>query len=148
INALARGLSGVRVELIEALLALFNAGIVPVVPEQGSVGASGDLAPLAHLALTLIGEGEAVYRGKRMPSARALARARLRPIELEAKEGLALINGTQVMTAIGSLAAPRARNLSRAADAIASLSIEALKGSARPFDPRVARARPHPGHAK
>ncbi len=148
IHALAQGTSGVRLELIEALVALFNEGITPVVPEQGSVGASGDLAPLAHLALTVIGEGEAIFRGKRMASAKALQAAGCKPMELHAKEGLALINGTPIMTAIGGLAAARALRISKSADAIASLSLEALKGSAVPFDERVALARPHPGHAK
>lgn len=148
IHTLSQGLSGVRLELVEALTDLFNAGVIPVVPQQGSVGASGDLAPLSHLALTVIGEGEAFYRGKRMHSAKALKAAGLKPMELHAKEGLALINGTPIMTAVGALVALRARVVSRSADAIAALSVEALKGSIVPFDARIAKARTHPGHAK
>jgi histidine ammonia-lyase len=116
-----------------------------VVPEQGSVSASGDLAPLAHIALALIGEGEVFHDGKRGPTAAALKRARIAPVELEPKEGLALINGTQVMTAVGALALLRAERLAVAADLVGAMTLEALKGSHRAFDARIHRARPHPG---
>ncbi len=148
-NALAKGLSGVRPETLDALVALFNAGVVPVVPEKGSVGASGDLAPLAHLAAVLVGEGEAFVGGgeARLPGREALARAGLRPIVLEAKEGLSLVNGTQMMTAIGAKAAIEARLLLRQADVIAALSVDALLGTDAAFDPRIHAARGHPGQA-
>ena len=103
-NALAVGNSGIRYEVVETLIAMINADVIPLVPEKGSLGASGDLAPLAHIALVLIGLGEAFYQGKRLPGSKAMAAAGLRPVLLEAKEGLALINGTQAMTAIGTLA--------------------------------------------
>jgi histidine ammonia-lyase len=148
IHALARGASGVRPRLLDALLALYEKGIVPVVPEQGSVGASGDLAPLAHLALPLLGLGEAWVDGARLPGGEALARRGLEPIELETKEGLALINGTQVSTATGIAAAARSRNLSLASDVAGALTLEALRGSAVPFDERIAELRPHPGHQR
>ncbi|HET6201965.1 MAG TPA: histidine ammonia-lyase [Planctomycetota bacterium] len=148
LQALAQGRSGVRPELLERLLALFNAGVVPVVPSQGSVGASGDLAPLSHLALPLLGLGEAWVGEERMDGVAALARLGLPPFELEAKEGLSLINGTQVSTAVGIAAAQAARNLSKASDAIGALTLEALKGSSGPFDERLARLRPHPGQAR
>jgi histidine ammonia-lyase len=122
-----------------------NRGLVPRIPSQGSVGASGDLAPLAHLALALIGEGEARFGGSLMPSAEALAKAGLVPIELAAKEGLALINGTQYMAALGGLALRSARRLCTIADIAGAVSLEALKGSQKPFDPRLMRVRPHPG---
>ncbi|MCI0586830.1 MAG: histidine ammonia-lyase [Planctomycetes bacterium] len=148
IQALAQGRSGVRLELVERLLAFLDGGLVPVVPSQGSVGASGDLAPLSHLALPLLGLGEAWVGGKRMDGAAALARLSLPPFELEAKEGLSLINGTQVSTAVGIAAAEAARTLSKSADAIGALTLEALKGSAGPFDERLARLRSHPGHGR
>ena len=116
-NVLAKGFSGCRTELVELLVALLNAGVHPVIPEKGSVGASGDLAPLAHLALVVIGEGEAFYRGERMPGAEALRRAGLQPLPLAAKEGLALLNGTQAMTAVGALAVARALRVVQLADA-------------------------------
>src|SRR6202167_2411164 len=112
-NVLAKGFSGCRTELLELLVTLLNAGVHPVIPEKGSVGASGDLAPLAHLALVVIGEGEAFYCGQRMPGGEALRRAGLQPLQLAAKEGLALLNGTQAMTAVGALAVERARRLVR-----------------------------------
>src|SRR5881227_3291965 len=115
-NVLALGLSGVRLEIIQLLCEMINRRVCPVVPEKGSVGASGDLAPLAHLALSLIGEGEAFFEGERMTSAEALRRARLTPVQLEAKEGLALLNGTQAMHAVGGLALLRAKRLARIAD--------------------------------
>jgi len=146
-NVLAKGLSGVRAELIEMLINLVNRGIHPVVPEKGSVGASGDLAPLAHLALVLIGEGEAFYRRKRISGRDALRRARLAPLRLEAKEGLALLNGTQGMTAVASLALHDAQRLVRLADVAGAMSLEALRGTPAAFDPRIQQARAHPGQA-
>src|SRR5206468_4136462 len=122
-----------------------NRDVVPVVPQQGSLGASGDLTPLAHLALPVIGGGEAVARGTRLPGAQALERAGLRPIHLRAKEGLALVNGTQGMLAVGMLAAHRARALARAADVAAAMTVEAALGTDRPFDERLHALRPHPG---
>jgi histidine ammonia-lyase len=144
-NVLALGLSGIRLEVIELLCELNNRGVVPVIPEKGSVGASGDLAPLAHLSLTLIGEGEAFYRGARMGSADALKRAGLQPVALEAKEGLALLNGTQAMHAVGGLALWRAKRLARVADIAGAMTLEALKGTPAAFDARIHEARPHPG---
>jgi len=144
-NVLALGLSGVRCELIELLCEMLNRRIYPVVPEKGSVGASGDLAPLSHLALSLVGEGEALFEGRRMSSAEALRRARLTPLELEAKEGLALLNGTQAMHAVGGLALLRAQRLARVADVAGAMTLEALKGTPTAFDLRLQNARPHPG---
>jgi histidine ammonia-lyase len=146
-NVLARGHSGVRPLVVERLLELLNRDILPVVPGQGSVGASGDLAPLAHLALALLGEGKVRNRGRLQPASRALERAGLRPLQLLAKEGLALINGTQMMTALGTLALLRGENLARHADLAGALSLEALKGSRRAFDRRIEKLRPHPGQA-
>ena len=144
-NVLALGLSGVRCEVIELLCEMLNRRIYPVVPEKGSVGASGDLAPLSHLALSLVGEGEALFEGRRMSSAEALRRARLTPLELEAKEGLALLNGTQAMHAVGGLALLRAQHLARVADVAGAMTLEALKGTPTAFDLRLQNARPHPG---
>jgi histidine ammonia-lyase len=144
-NVLAKGMSGVRAETLELLVALLNAGIHPLVPSQGSVGASGDLAPLAHLALALVGEGDCRFGGRSLPVSAALAEAGLRPVTLHAKEGLALINGTQLMTAIAGLAAFDVARLARAADVIGALSLDALKGTDAAFDPRIHAARPHPG---
>src|SRR5213596_1632722 len=144
-NVLALGLSGVRCEVIELLCEMLNRRIYPVVPEKGSVGASGDLAPLAHLALSLVGEGEALFEGRRMSSAEALRRARLTPLELEAKEGLALLNGTQGMHAVGGLALLRGQRLARVADIAGAMSLEALRGTPAAFDSRLQDARPHPG---
>ena len=124
---------------------MLNRRVYPVVPEKGSVGASGDLAPLAHLALGLIGEGEAFFEGERMTSAEALRRAHLKPLQLEAKEGLALLNGTQAMHAVGGLALLRAKLLARVADVAGAMSLEALKGTPAAFDLRLQDARPHPG---
>jgi len=146
-QVIALGHSGVRVEIVDALLAMLNRNVVPRIHAQGSVGASGDLAPLAHLALALIGEGEATFDGQRRPAAAALAAAGLTPVELAAKEGLSLINGTQYMTALGALALRDAARLATAADIAGGLSLEALKGSKRPFDERLMRVRPHPGQA-
>jgi histidine ammonia-lyase len=145
-NVLAKGYSGVRLSTLEALVALLNHGVHPVVPSRGSVGASGDLAPLAHLALVLVGEGAAFGRsGSPVAGADALAAAGLAPVTLEAKEGLALINGTQPSTALLALALVSAERLARAADVAAALSIDALRGSARPFEARIHALRPHPG---
>jgi len=143
-NTLAKGHSGIRLETLELLLAMLNRGVYPVVPSQGSLGASGDLAPLAHLALPLIGLGEAVYQGETLPGSAALARAGLAPTTLAAKEGLALTNGTTMMTAIGVLTTVQAENLATVADVAGSLSLEALHGTPRAFDPRIHAARPHP----
>ena len=144
-NVLTLGLSGIRFEIIEILCKMLNCRVCPVVPEKGSVGASGDLAPLAHLALSLIGEGEAFFQGERMESREAFRRAGLEPVELQAKEGLALLNGTQAMHAVGGLALLRAKRLSRVADVSGAMSLEALKGTPVAFDPRLQNARPHPG---
>ncbi len=147
IQDLALGHSGVRFETLDALVDLLNSGLVPVVPEQGSVGASGDLAPMAHLALVLIGEGEAFLDGRRLPGGEALAAAGLKPIRLEAGEGIALTNGTQAMTAIMALAVHDALNLSKTADIACAMSLEVLMGTNTEFDPRIHRLRPHPGQA-
>jgi histidine ammonia-lyase len=144
-NVLALGYSGARTVVGETLIEMLERGVVPVVPEKGSVGASGDLAPLAHLALACIGEGESVYEGERMASAEALSRARIRPLTLEAKEGLALLNGTQALTAVGALALRRAEQLARAADIAGAMTLEALRGTPAAFDERLHKARPHPG---
>ena len=144
-NALASGRSGVRVETVEALLAMLGAGVLPIVPAKGSVGASGDLAPLAHLALGLTGEGRVRYRGRVLSAAKALEKARLKPVSLEAKEGLALVNGVQMSVAVGGLALARALRLARVADLAGAASLDAARGSDAAFDERVIRARPHPG---
>jgi histidine ammonia-lyase len=148
-NVLAKGYSGIRVETLDALLALLNRGVHPRVPSRGSVGASGDLAPLAHLALVLVGEGETLDDGRqaRLPGAEALTRAGLTPVTLEAKEGLALINGTQVSTAVLALALAGVERLCRAADIGAALSIDALMGSMHPFESRIHEPRPFAGQA-
>jgi histidine ammonia-lyase len=146
-SSLRRGHSGVRAELVELLLALLARDVVPVIPRRGSVGSSGDLAPLAHLGLVLIGEGEAVVDGQRMPGGDALARAGLAPIALEAKEGLALINGTHLMAAAGGLAVRDARRVLDAAVVAVALSLEAFKGSTVPFDARLHAVRGQPGQA-
>jgi histidine ammonia-lyase len=142
---LSAGHAGIRVETLEALAALLNAGIIPVVPEKGSVGASGDLAPMAHLALVLIGKGEAFLGEERMSGAQALAAAGLHPIALDAGEGLALTNGTQVMAAITGIAASDALRLAKTADIACSISLEVLMGTNVEFDRRIHAARPHPG---
>jgi histidine ammonia-lyase len=147
-NTLAKGYSGARVETIALLVGVLEAGIVPRVPSRGSVGASGDLAPLAHLALPLVGEGEAVVDGRLMSGAEALAAAGLTPITLAAKEGLSLINGTQFMTAMASLVLVRARRLARTADVACAMSIEALQGTPMSFHPAIHAARPLPGQMR
>jgi histidine ammonia-lyase len=144
-NVLALGFSGIRAEVIELLCEMLNRGVHPVVPEKGSVGASGDLAPLAHLALSLIGEGEALFDGKRMESGEALKRAKLRPARLEAKEGLALLNGTQAMHAVGGLSILRAKRLTNIADVAGAMSLEGLRDTPAAFDSRLQDARPHAG---
>ena len=144
-NALAKGYSGARVETVELLLACLERGLLPRVPSRGSVGASGDLAPLAHLALPLVGEGEATVGGERMPGADALRAVGLRPVRLAAKEGLSLVNGTQLMTAMAALGLVRARRLARAADLACAMSLEALQGSRSSFDAAIHAARPLPG---
>ena len=144
-NVLAKGFSGVRVELVELLIAMLNAGVHPVIPARGSVGASGDLAPLAHLALVVLGEGEAICGGQRLPGAQALQAAGLRPVALAAKEGLALLNGTQAMTAVGAASVLRALRLTRLANLAGAMTLEALKGTPVAFDERIHSARPHEG---
>ncbi|MBI3286553.1 MAG: histidine ammonia-lyase [Chloroflexi bacterium] len=143
-NTLAKGYSGVRWRTLTALVELLNRRVHPVIPAKGSLGASGDLAPLAHMALVLIGEGEAFYGGERLSGAEALRRAGLVALELEAKEGLALTNGTALMTALGTLLVGAAENTMRAADIAGALSLEALGGTPEPFDPRLHEVRPHP----
>src|SRR5690606_15751299 len=144
-QSLALGHSGIRVEVVQLLLEMLDRGVHPIIPSQGSVGASGDLAPLAHMALPLIGEGHVQWRDQVLTAAEAFRMVGLAPIELEAKEGLALINGTQAMTAIGVLAIHDAMQLATVADIAAAMSLEALKGTRTPFNPRVTRLRPHPG---
>jgi histidine ammonia-lyase len=159
IQALAKGHSGVTVALIDQLVEMYNRGVVPAIPEQGSVGASGDLAPLAHLALVVMGEGHAFVRnpsrdadgrqpvGKPMSGRAALRRVHLQPYRLQAKEGLSLINGTQISTALLAEALVRAQHLARVADIAGAMTVEATKSSQCPFDPRIQAIRPHPGQA-
>ncbi len=147
-NTLARGHSGVRVEVVQKILEFLNADLIPVIPEQGSVGASGDLAPLSHLALALIGEGEIWDESEKIISAKeALAAKKMKSLELKAKEGLSLINGCQVMTAVGLLALHQARDLMWLADLSGAMSLEGLRGARTPFDPLISAARPHAGEA-
>ncbi len=145
INCLLKAHSGIRPEPIRLLTECLNRDVVPVVPSQGSVGASGDLAPLAHMALMLVGEGLAWSGEKQVPGGEALAKAGLQPVTLQAKEGLALINGTQLITSLGNLAVEKFTRLAGLADEIAALSLEALRGTRAAFDPRIHAARPHPG---
>jgi histidine ammonia-lyase len=162
IQALAKGYSGVTLALLDTLLEMYNRGVVPAIPEQGSVGASGDLAPLAHLALVVIGEGHAFVthtgderdtqaggrsRPRPLSGRAALRRVRLKPHRLQAKEGLSLINGSQISTALLVDALVRARHLARIADIAGAMTVEATKSSQRPFDPRIQQVRPHPGQA-
>src|SRR5918911_106964 len=147
-NVLAKGFSGARAAVAEALLLMLERGVHPVIPETGSVGASGDLAPLSHLALCCVGEGEAFYGGERLPGGEALRRAGIEPLTLEAKEGLALLNGTQALTAVGALALERAERLTRTADVSGAMSLEALKGTPAAFDKRIHLARPHKGQVE
>ncbi len=148
-NSLAKGYSGVRAIVIDTLCEMLNRGVTPFVPSQGSVGASGDLAPLAHLALALIGEGECIdTTGKRIPSADALKQAQIRPLVLEAKETISLINGTQAMLAVGTLALLAGETLVDSADVLGGLSCDALQGTDAAFDERIHKARPHSGQMK
>ncbi|MBE9571963.1 MAG: histidine ammonia-lyase [Proteobacteria bacterium] len=147
IKDLARGRSGIRLKTVNHLIKILNRGICPVVPEKGSVGASGDLAPLAHLCLVLIGQGEVFYKDQRISGMEALRKCGMEPIQLEAGEGLALVNGTQVMTAIGGLAVYDSLKLAKMSDIAAAMSLEVLMGSRTEFDPRIHRVRPHPGQA-
>src|SRR5215831_19060548 len=144
-KVLSLGYSGCRPVVIERLIALLEQGVTPVIPEKGSVGASGDLAPLAHLAQTVIGEGEAFFNATRMASADALGQAGIEPLQLEAKEGIALLNGTQAMAAVGGLALHRAERVARIADVAGAMTLEALKGTPVAFDERIHAARPHRG---
>ncbi|MFZ9886427.1 MAG: histidine ammonia-lyase [Myxococcota bacterium] len=147
-NTLAVGHSGCRLVVLERLVSLLNAGVAPYVPSRGSVGASGDLAPLAHTALLLLGEGRAFLEDRVVTAAEALEHAGIEPLQLMAKEGLALINGTQAMVAVGTLALLEAERLTRLADAVGALSLDALQGTHRAFDPRIHGARPHPGQVQ
>ena len=147
-NVLAKGFSGVRPVVVHRLLDLLNHGVHPVIPEQGSVGCSGDLAPLSHLALVLVGEGEAEVGGQVVPGAEALRRAGVEPLRLQAKEGLALNNGTQVMTGVGALCLLAAARAVEAAEVAGAMSLEALRGTPDAFHPAIMRARPHAGQAE
>jgi histidine ammonia-lyase len=144
-NALAKGMSGVRPIIVETLCAMLNAGVHPVIPSQGSVGASGDLAPLAHLAAVVIGEGRATYKGEILGGGEAIRRAEIKPVALEAKEGLSLLNGTQGMLALLTLALREAEILIDSADVAAALSLDALRGSPAAFDARIMQARAYTG---
>jgi len=145
INALAKGYSGIRLSTLETLIEMLNKGVHPIIPEKGSLGASGDLAPLAHMVLPIIGEGEAIYKGERLSGKEAMEKAGITPVRLTSKEGLAFINGTQVMTAIGALALYDGINLSKMADIAAAMTMEALNGIIDAFDEKVQRVRPHKG---
>lgn len=145
INALAKGYSGIREDTLLLLKEMCNRGVHPIIPQQGSLGASGDLAPLAHMVLVMLGKGEAEYQGSRMPGLDALHAAGLKPVRLEAKEGLALINGTQAMTALLCLAVTDAKILIENADVVAAMTVEALHGIPKAFDPQLHLVRPHPG---
>jgi histidine ammonia-lyase len=147
-NSLAKGYSGVRAEVINLLCDMVNRKVHPVIPSQGSVGASGDLAPLAHLALAMIGEGEVFYEGARMKSAEAMRRAQIKPLVPEAKEAISLINGTQAMLAVGTLALLAAENLAATADVLGAMTLDALRGTDVAFDERIHTARPHNGQVK
>jgi histidine ammonia-lyase len=147
-NTLAKGYSGARVETVELLLECLNRGVLPLVPSRGSVGASGDLAPLAHLALPLVGEGRATFEGETVSGAEALSRAGLEPVRLQAKEGLSLVNGTQFMAAVGALALVRARRLVGTADIACAISLEALQGSRVSFLPEIQALRPLEGQSR
>ena len=144
-NSLAKGYSGIRPETLEHLLAMLNKKVYPLVPAKGSVGASGDLSPLSHIALVMMGEGKGFVEGKVVTGAEALSHAGLTPVAFAAKEGLALINGTQIMTAVGALVWQDAAELMKAADIAAAMSLEALRGTRSAFDERISLARPHPG---
>ncbi len=145
INVLAKGYSGIRPQTLTTLVEMLNRGVHPVIPMRGSVGASGDLSPLSHLALPLIGEGEAEFNGEHLSGAEAMRKAGLEPVKLQAKEGLALNNGTQVMAALGVLSLLEAERLCQYADLTAAASVDALLGTPHAFDPLVHKLRPHPG---
>src|SRR5438270_3445119 len=147
-NSIAKGHSGVRPLIVETLCKMLERGVHPVIPSQGSVGASGDLAPLAHLASVLIGEGSALYQGKTLSGADAMKADGLTPVVLEAKEAISLINGTQAMLAVGALSLLAAETLVDSADVLGAMSLDALKGTDAAFDERIHRARPHPGQIK
>lgn len=147
-NDLAKGHSGIRVSTVETLLRMLNAGVTPAVPQKGSLGSSGDLAPLAHMVLVLIGEGEACCEGRRLSGRAAMEAAGITPVELREKEGLALINGTQVMSAVGSLAVHDAAILVKSMDIVAALTVEGLRGIIDAFDNRVHAIRPQAGQIK
>ncbi|HSM86090.1 MAG TPA: histidine ammonia-lyase [Candidatus Limnocylindrales bacterium] len=147
-NSLAKGYSGVRPEVIDLLCEMLNRGLHPVVPSQGSVGASGDLAPLAHQALAMIGEGEVFYEDRRVGSAEAMRQAQIKPLVPEAKEAISLINGTQAMLAVGTLALLAAENLTATADVLGAMTLDALRGTDVAFDERIHSARPHAGQMK
>ena len=147
IKDLARGHSGIRLSTVQQLVALLNWGVCPLIPQKGSVGASGDLAPLAHLGLVLIGMGEAFFKGQRLSGRQALNKCGLKPLQLEAGEGLALVNGTQVMTAVGGMALYDAGLFAKLTDIAAAMSLEVLMGSRTEFDPKIHEVRPHPGQA-
>jgi histidine ammonia-lyase len=144
-NVLAKGFSGIRPVVAERLCDLLNAGVTPMVPSRGSVGASGDLAPLAHMALVLMGEGEAEYQGTRMPGGEALRRAAIAPIELDSKEGISLLNGTQAMLGVACLELEQAEMLASTADVVTAMTLDGLKGTPRAFDAAIHEIRPHPG---
>lgn len=146
-NSLAKGYSGVREEVVSALIGMLNKSIHPLIPEKGSVGASGDLAPLAHVALAAMGEGKVHYNGKEMRSSLALKSAKMKPLTYKSKEALALVNGTAAMTGIGALCVHDAERLLKDSQIAGSMSFEALKASSKPFDPRISEVRPHPGQA-
>ncbi|MDF2891397.1 MAG: histidine ammonia-lyase [Clostridia bacterium] len=144
-NALSKGFSGIRYETLATLIEMLNKGVHPIIPEKGSLGASGDLAPLSHLVLVMLGEGEAIYKGQRMPGKEAMDKAGIPVVELTSKEGLALINGTQAMTSIGALAVYDAENLLKNAEIISAMTLEALKGIVDAFDEKVHQARGQQG---
>jgi len=146
-NQLAKGASGVRPIVIRQLLGLLNKGIIPLVPQQGSVGASGDLSPMAHIGLVMIGRGQAFYKGRIMAGGQALKKAGMKPLVLKAKEGLAITNGTEVMTAVGILNLLEAEKLCKLADIAGAMSLEALRGTDKAFDPKIHRLRPHAGQS-
>lgn len=147
-NALSKGYSGIRLSTLSTLIEMLNKGVHPIIPEKGSLGASGDLAPLSHMVLPMLGEGSAEYKGEILTGAEAMGRAGVETVELVAKEGLALINGTQIMTAVGALALYDGINLVKSSDITAALTIEALRGVRDAFDPRTHRIRPHVGQIK
>lgn len=148
VNALAKGYSGIRVSTVQTLIEMLNKGVTPEIPQKGSLGASGDLTPLAHMVLVMLGEGEAYYKGEKMHGKEAMKKAGIETVTLVEKEGLALINGTQVMTAVGALAVYDALNLIKAADILASMSCEALRGITDAFYYKIQEVRPHPGQVK